>query len=257
MHKEQQSINTVIMQNGIFHQTKANLVANHLTEGPNDFVARGASERTLSMREVCMVAVARGGAEVSAKDMTHHMGLRLEEMQHQLLEGYSINIDGYIRASVQIKGVFSSPTKNYNPEKHELYFSFTQGKKMRQLRKTPMLRSMGVSEAEPYIVFVLDVPTGSKNDVITTNRNLKIVGSRLKIAGTEPEVGICCVDHANIRTAVPAHDIVTNNPKELIGVTPGLALREYHIEGVTQNIGDSNFLKLPRSHRLERVLIVT
>lgn len=51
----------------ILHKIKANLYPNLLTEDPNDFVARVISERTLNVKDICKVAVSRGGAPTTAQ----------------------------------------------------------------------------------------------------------------------------------------------------------------------------------------------
>jgi hypothetical protein len=44
------------------HTIKCYLYDNVLTEDPNDFIARVASERSLNVKDVCSAAVTRGGA---------------------------------------------------------------------------------------------------------------------------------------------------------------------------------------------------
>ena len=46
----------------VLHTIKAWLYENLLTEDQNDYAARVSAERTLSVRDICESAVARGGA---------------------------------------------------------------------------------------------------------------------------------------------------------------------------------------------------
>ena len=62
------------------------------------------------------------------------------------------------------------------------------------------------------IAQVFDVKTGSVNDLITPNRNLKITGEKVKIVGENPANGIYFTDEQGTRTQVDASDIVTNTP---------------------------------------------
>jgi hypothetical protein len=64
----------------ILHRINTWLFPNALTtENPNDFTARGSSEKSLNVRQVCEAAVARGGADVSAAAMNHAVELWLKE----------------------------------------------------------------------------------------------------------------------------------------------------------------------------------
>ena len=55
----------------------------------------------------------------------------------------------------------------------------------------------------------MDVKTGSVNDVITPNRNLRIKGFKLKLAGDNPAVGVFFINQlTNERTKVEASEIV-------------------------------------------------
>jgi len=71
---------------------KANLYPNLLTEDPNDYVARVISERILNVKEICNVAVTRGGgAQTTVEAMEHNVNLFLKEIAYQLSDGYSVN----------------------------------------------------------------------------------------------------------------------------------------------------------------------
>ncbi|MPS75187.1 MAG: hypothetical protein E2590_18880, partial [Chryseobacterium sp.] len=108
----------------ILHKIKAYLYDNTLTkDNPNDLIARTASERSLSVQDICQAAVQRGGADVSASAMAHAVELFLSEMAYQLCDGYSVNT-GYFTASTTIRGVFDSPSETFNKDKHSVLFQF-------------------------------------------------------------------------------------------------------------------------------------
>jgi len=89
---------------------------------------------------------------------------------------------------------------------------------------------MGVADNSITITQVTDVKTGSVNDVITPNRNLKIKGYKVKIAGENPAVVISFVNNnTSESTKVDPSDMVTNNPSELIIITPALPAGTYYV----------------------------
>ncbi|MDR2125283.1 MAG: DUF4469 domain-containing protein [Prevotellaceae bacterium] len=242
----------------ILHNIKAWLYDNVLTQdNPNDYIARVNSERSLNIEDICESASTRGGADISSAAMEHAVNLFLKEMSYRLCDGFSINT-GYFTASVHIKGTFDSPDETFNPQKHTVLFEFHQGAKLRKELETVSVDILGVAEIGVIVTHVTDVKTGSINDLLTPNRNLKIAGHRIKIAGESEANGVYFVNiSTQERTKVDPSDIVTNNPSELIVVIPALAAGTYHLEITTQFGGNSKFeLKEPRSTVFDKILTV-
>jgi hypothetical protein len=240
----------------ILHKIKAYLYDNTLTkDNPNDFIARTASERSLNVQQICQAAVSRGGADISASAMEHATELFLKEMAYQLCDGFSVNT-GYFTASTTIRGVFDSPSETFNKDKHSIIFQFNQGEKLRAEIPNIEIDILGVAESSAVILQVTDVKSGSVNDLLTPGRNLKIVGSKIKVAGDDASVGVYFVDTATQgRTKVEQSDIVTNNPSELMVVIPALAAGTYNLEVVTQ-FTQGALLKEPRTATLDKLLTV-
>ncbi|WP_376778753.1 DUF4469 domain-containing protein [Chryseobacterium taichungense] len=196
-----------------------------------------------------------GGADISASSMEHATELFLKEMAYQLCDGFSVNT-GYFTASTTIRGVFDSPSETFNKDKHSIIFQFNQGEKLRAEIPNIEVNILGVAESSAVILQVTDVKSGSVNDLLTPGRNLKIVGSKIKVAGEDSSVGIYFVDVATQeRTKVEPSDIVTNNPSELILVIPALAAGTYNLEVVTQ-YGGGTPLKDARTATLDKILTV-
>lgn len=241
----------------ILHKIKAYLYDNYLTkDNPNDFIARTVSERSLNVRQICEAAVNRGGADVSAAAMEHATGLFLKEMAYQLCDGYSINT-GYFTAGTQIRGVFNSPAETFNSEKHSILFQFNQGEKLRAEISNIEISILGVADSSSAILQVTDVKSGTVNDILTPGRNLKISGSKIKVAGDSTANGIYFVNTAtNDRNAVDISDWVVNNPSEIIVVVPDLPTGTYQLEVITQFTSNSVFLKEPRTAVFDKILNV-
>ncbi len=242
----------------IFHKIKAQLYDNVLTENPNDFSARVVSEKSLSIADIAQSAASRGGANVSADEMEHAVSLFLKEMAYRLCDGFSINT-GYFTAQTTIKGVFNAASEKFDPTKHSVLFDFQQGSLLRKELTNVEVDILGVADTSLFIAQVLDVKTGSVNDVLTPNRNLKISGSKIKIAGDNEANGVYFINQdTNDHVKVDASDIVTNNPSELIVVIPELAAGTYKVEVVTRySTSNGVLLKEPRSAVLDKVLTVS
>ena len=240
----------------ILHRIKAYLYDNALTkDNPNDYVARVISERSLNVQQVCNAAEQRGGSDISAASMEHAVNLFLKEMAYQLCDGYSVNT-GYFAALPNIRGVFDSPTEKFNPEKHAILFQFNQGEKLRKELPSIEVEILGTAESGNFISQVTDAKSGSVNDLLTPERNLRITGQKIKIVGESPDNGIYFVNlSTGERVQVDASDIVTNNPSELLIVIPLLSSGKYKLEVVTQFSGAVP-LKEPRTANFDKELTV-
>ncbi|MDR2286614.1 MAG: DUF4469 domain-containing protein, partial [Prevotellaceae bacterium] len=109
---------------------------------------------------------------------------------------------------------------------------------------------------DAVITQVTDVKTGSINDLLTPNRNLKIAGHKIKIAGDNAANGIYFVNQATAeRTKVDDSDIAINNPSELIVIIPQLPAGTYQVE-VTTQYSAGIFLKEPRVTLFDKALTV-
>jgi len=241
----------------ILHKIKAKMYPNLLTEDPNDFTARVVSERTLNVPEICKGAVTRGGAPTTAEAMEINVNLFLKEMAYQLSDGYSINT-GYFTANALIRGVFNKIDEPFNPDKHAILYQFNQGELLRKELASIAVEITGPGDSSINVTEVQDVKTGSVNDLLTPNRNLRIRGFKLKLVGDNPTVGVYFINQVSSeRIKVDPSEIVTNNPAELLILTPELASGTYILEVVSQFSGSSNsVLKEPRTSAFDKKLTV-
>ena len=216
------------------HTIKAYLYDNLLTPDPNDFTARVSSERSLSVADICHSAATRGGADVSDAAMSHAVELFLKEMAYRLCDGFAVNT-GYFTAMPVVRGVFLNPNETFDPQRHTLQFQFTQGELMRREIEDVEVKIMGVAETGLYIGQVEDMKSRTVNEVLTPGFNLRVTGTKLRVVGDKPGVGIFFRETAtNTATKVDEGDIVVNNPSELMIIIPALPAGTYQLEVTTQ-----------------------
>jgi hypothetical protein len=239
----------------VMHKIKAWLYKNLLTPDPNDFVIRPVAEKTLSVKEICKAAEERGNSDISAEAMEHAVDLFHEETEYQLCDGYSVNT-GLYTAGPNVRGGAKHPNEQYDRKKHTLRFLFQQGARLRKALENVEVEILGVADTDAIVDYVTDVKTGSMNDLLTPNRNLKIAGYKVKLAGDNAANGVYFVNQATAeRTKVDNTDIVVNNPSEVIVVIPELATGEYRLEIMTQ-FNASTLLKEPRTATFDKTLTV-
>ena len=238
----------------VLHRIRVYLYENFLTPNPDDYSAKVVSERTLNIKEICKTAVGRGGAPSTAEAMEHNVMLFLKEMAYQMMDGYSVNT-GYFTANAQVRGVFDSPAETFNPAKHSVLFRFNQGDVLRKEIPNIKVQVMGVGESGIMISHVVDVKTGSVNDLLTPGGMLKIRGGKLKIAGDNPQVGVTFEDEAGNAVRVDERDVIVNNPSELLVQIPALPAGRYQLTICTQFSGAAT-LKEPRVRVYEKIFTV-
>jgi hypothetical protein len=153
--------------------------------------------------------------------------------------------------------VFKNVKDRYDRLRHAIYFMFTQGEILRQGLDGIEVEITGVGEAGAVIVEAVDVKTGSVNDRITPNRNLRIRGSKLKLAGEHPDVGVYFVSETTgEQIKVEADEIVDNKPSELVIIVPQLESGLYFVKVSTQFSSGSALLKEPRTVTFDKTLTV-
>ena len=238
------------------HTIKAYLYDNLLTPDPNDFTARVSSERSLSVADICHSAATRGGADVSDAAMSHAVELFLKEMAYRLCDGFAVNT-GYFTAMPVVRGVFLNPNETFDPQRHTLQFQFTQGELMRREIEDVEVKIMGVAETGLYIGQVEDMKSRTVNEVLTPGFNLRVTGTKLRVVGDKPGVGIFFRETVtNTATKVDEGDIVINNPSELMIIIPALPAGTYQLEITTPYSTGNKLLKEVRSAVFDRPLTV-
>jgi len=243
------------MEDNVLHKIRVNLYENYLTENPNDYSAKVISERSLSVKEICQTAVKRGGAATTAAAMEHNVMLFLKEMSYQLMDGFGINAE-YFTANATVRGAWNNSKENFDPKKHSVLFRFNQGALLRKEIPNVSVQVMGVGDTSIQISHVVDMKTGSVNDLITPFGTLKIKGGRLKIVGDNPQNGVWFQggdDEDAVRVA--PNDIIVNNPSELIVVIPPLEHGKYRLV-VRNQYSVGAILKEPRTTVFEKILTV-
>ena len=239
------------------HKIRAYLYENTLTkDNPNDYIARTISERSLDVKQICEMAVSRGGADLTASAMEHATQLFLKEMAYQLCDGYSVNTD-YFTVGTKIRGTFDNPEETFDSKKHSLIFTFNQGKKLKSEIPNIEINILGIANPLSSISQITDVKSGSINDILTPNRNMKIRGSKIKITGNDPANGIFFVNtDSDERIQAQTDDIAVNKPSELIIIIPDLPKGSYYLEVATQYTGGKIQLKESRTAQFDKILRV-
>ena len=246
------------IENEIRGEFSLGLFHNPLTENnPNDLVGHVYSQETVSLQQLCESAAGRGGADISASAMFHAAEMLFHEVEFQLCNGFSVNLNGVITGHVGIKGVFDGPNDHFDPDRHKIFFGFQAGAALRKLIPLIKVNVRGMADSGLKILQIEDVASGSVNDLLTPGSILRVFGQKIKVVGDDPEVGIFFVSETTrSRVKVAPNQIETNANSKLVFNIPALPDGAYHIEVVTQYSNANALLKAPRTFKFEKALTV-
>lgn len=147
-------------------------------------------------------------------------GLREETIRHVtdlfqrvverlVLNGYQVNT-GLFYAVPQLRGVVEQG--KWNPETNFVYVSLTQGKQLHEAIAKTRMQILGEKTNSMYIAGSEDAATRAGDGSCTPGSNYVLNGRMLKIAGSDPSVGITLTSQSGSLIKLTADMIAVNNP---------------------------------------------
>lgn len=216
---------------------------------------------TDNLEDMILVPVSVGNADedrIIAELLAEDTGLREETLRHVftlqkrvikrlLMSGVSVNTGLYF-ASVAFRGIIEGSA--WNPAKNSIVVNFNAGADLREAIKATSVSIIGEKGSAMYIGGMTDVSTRAQDATATPGRAFTLTGSKIKIAGADPSVGITLTAATGGTVTKVTPDLwVINNPAKLTFIIPsGLADGAYELKVTTQySRGDKSMLKTPRS----------
>lgn len=236
--------------NDIKHVLNAQLTDNTVTVDDKDdkiltLVSAGSADKQRIISE--MMARNPGLERVTIEAVVN---LEQEVTKDMLLMGFSVN-NGLYQAVAQFKGVVRGMA--FDSAYNSVYVSFTQGKELREAINKTTVNIVGEKGSAMFVAGGTDTATRAEGSTATAGRNYALKGKNIKVAGTDPAVGITLTDAKGTVTKITEDMWAVNNPKEVIFLIPsGLADGTYTLTVTTQFSTGSKLLKTPRS--IEKIL---
>ncbi|GHU82646.1 hypothetical protein FACS189468_7060 [Spirochaetia bacterium] len=240
--------------NEVLHKVEVKLYPNYLGKGEGAFVARAKAEAPLSIEEVCAAAKNRGGFTGQYEDLVEHARIFINETAYQLLDGFSVQMDGFFSLHTRISGTYHGAHDHISSE--NLHIAFRTLGRLKELLLKVQIENEGTAGDGAYIDEIIDVHTDSLNSALTPGGMVRITGNKIKVEGSEAEVGVWLVSEAagNARIRV-SENLGVNKSAEIIALIPALSAGTYTLEIVTRYAGGTP-LKEPRTIKAETVLTV-
>jgi len=245
----------------VLHRIRVKLYPNYLPGISGAYIARTDDEAVLTIEQICAAMTERGGATASREELAEHIRQFMKEVVYQFNDGFAVNL-GYFKLSPAVGGTFERVGESYeyadgsaadNPPVGVTLSILTPFRDA--LRRVKVLIE-GVADVAGYIDQVLDVSTGAVNETLTPGGVFTLRGSRLRVMGPDPSVGMYFVPVSGGAPVQLPGALAKNNPSELIGLIPPLSDGEWRIRLVSQYTAGGVPLKAPRTIESAKTLSV-
>jgi len=155
-------------------------------------------------------------------------------------------------------GIFIGDAAKWDSSKNRLIVKALPSVEIREGVKSITVEVLGMAQVVNIISSVTDVFTGQQNVCLTRGGMAHINGSKIKVAGTNPDVGLKLVQKTDGTVwIIPETSIGINDPSRISFVIPAdLPIDEYTLTIVTQYSGGGKELKNPRTLTLDYGLTV-
>ncbi len=232
---------------------KFGLLNNQFSTAKDDYLAHILQVKSHDTNSI-IERMLNKGTMLTKTDIVAVLNLLTETLTDITADGETFNINIF-RTTLSISGVFNSSTDIFDPKLHTINVNATAGKVLRDAVAKIKTEKIDIAESIPHLIEARDKTTQSKNNIITPNGIIEIVGKRLKIEGEEEKTGLFFINEDDgIEYKVTI--IAENKPARIIAQIPTLIQGTYNIEIRSQSTQGGNLLKEPRIGRLNKSLRV-
>ncbi|MDR8393022.1 DUF4469 domain-containing protein [Aliifodinibius sp. S!AR15-10] len=187
------------------------LQENHLTDNPNDYVARVQDQANRDIEYIVEQMTSRGSTVTPAEAMSV-----LEEFElavaKVLQQGDSITTPLF-RINASITGVFDDPEDDFDPERHEVKLNVNPGQRISSIAEEVPVEKIAADRREPVLRRYHDGGSGTTNETLSPTHTGRLVGELLKIDPEDQEQGVFLIGPDEAETRVVEY--VHNKPSKL------------------------------------------
>jgi hypothetical protein len=226
-----------------------------LTQRKDDRTGRVLSNGSANIDDLIADAVERG-TDISPITLRASYDLLKTSALQRTLRAQRVEF-GIGITHVESTGILIGDAARWDPVKNRLVARTLPSKELREALKSVDVTVLGMAQVPNMISSVEDVVTGEVNVCLTRGGMAHIYGSKIKITGSDPSVGLKLTMSIGDVLDIPATAIGINDPSRVSFVVPvDLAPGEYTLGIVTQYTGAPRELKNPRTVTLEYTLQV-
>ena len=189
----------------------------------NDCVAEVKTGPKTLRNEDIAKEIKRRGSEIEYETILSIVSQHNGIIEEYLLNGQSVMTD-LCQFTPRIPGAFPSSKAQFDPAVNKMTLDIVLSKRMREALKKVKAISLGAKPDVAGIDLVTDTATGLTNGSITTNDDIQIDGSRIKVAGDDSVVGVFFVSEDGDKTVKVYRRLTQNDPSRIWHVCRNLPM---------------------------------
>ncbi|MCK9618820.1 MAG: DUF4469 domain-containing protein, partial [Lentimicrobiaceae bacterium] len=190
-----------------------------LTEQKDDRFGRVVTSKSLNEDDLVNLALARG-TDLSATTLKSSVELLKKVAIDQISNGASVKFGlGYFHLTVN--GTFIGDNATWDPTQHSLAVNAIPTAELREAVKQTSVNVRGMAASGLFVNSVTDVTTGAVNSRLSPGGGVNLSGSRIKIEGTDPAIGIHLINQQTSEViTIPQTSLLINDPSKLTFIVP-------------------------------------
>lgn len=202
---------------------------NHLTN-ENNYIARVLATHSVSQAGLIKKMLEKRSA-VGKTDIVAVLNSFYETIVQCIKDGDTVILPLF-NISYSITGIFEDDEEVFSKKKHKLHIKLKTGKIIKDILHEVLITKIASPNVHTQITQVVDIGSETTNRQITSEGLFELLGSRLKIAGSHPNVGLYFV--AEDTTEIKVTRFSRNTFKNIIAQAPQLTPGKYTIRIKTQ-----------------------
>ena len=201
-----------------------------LTDRDGDHVAQVHAAQKLMPEDIARLIHDRGSS-LTLADINGVMLLLADVCTDAVASGAFVVLDRLVELRPAVKGMFDGPDDTFDRSRHTIGANAVPTVAFKNaVAERGAVEKRESATLHPFIATVVDIATGRRDAVLTSNNIAEISGYRLKFDAARRDEGIFFVTaDGSGSTRVPF--VQHNKPRKLVFLTPpGLAAAPYHLE---------------------------
>ena len=231
----------------------ADLYDNVLTEKKGDYSAKPQITGTVYNSDIADRIVGKR-TEFRKETIINILSMADDEKVGAIASGKSV-VDGVGQYLLNLGGSFEGEKPVFDPAKHKVGVTFTQGKKLLDALKNISF-NLQVATTGPVINGIVDSTTGEINTTLTPNAPAVIAGNTLLVIGDDESVGVYFTEDKEGVEPHKVSTIVQNTKSQIVIQIPGLSPGQYRLSVTTQGSSCYKQVKTPRTYTFPILLTV-
>lgn len=227
-----------------------------ITERKGDRFGRVVTGKSLNEDDLVKMAVSRR-TDLNAATLKAAFEILKQIAIEEVCNGSSVTF-GLGHFGLKVNGVFTGDNAQWDSSRHRLAVRFVPGVELRKILESTSVGVRGTAASGTMINSVTDVTSGKVNNMLTPGGGVNLTGTRIRIEGGHPSVGLRLVNMETLEeTRIPPGSILANKPSNLTFIVPpDLPEGNYRLVLTTQFARSGTQLKEPCRYEFEYILSV-